>query len=181
MKFEQEHLLAKGEIVVGKVRKHWIVYAEDFLIHVTGCLIFIIASMYLSSRGVLIFMSEKGEAYGAMILAMFVLIFWTSFFYQWTKNYFDVWYITDRHIIAVNQKQLFEREEAFMEFVRIQDVSFEKTGFLANALGYGTLTVQSAGTGQEFIIEHVYDVEEFSHRIMDLRDKTTSAQSSVVS
>ena len=171
MKFEQEHLFEKGEMILGKVRKHWIVYVEDFLMHFFGCFVFISASIYLASQNRLTFITANESAYGAMILAMIVLIFWTSFFYQWTINYFDVWYVTDKHIVAINQKKIFEREEAFMELVRIQDVSFEKEGFLATLFGYGTLKVQSAGTEQEFIIEYAYDVENDAHHIMNLRDK----------
>ena len=153
--------------MIGKVRKHWIVYVEDFLLHFFGCAIFIAASVYLSSRGSFSFLGE----YGSMVLVSFVLIFWVSFFYAWTKNYFDVWYVTNEHIIAINQKQMFEREEIFMELVRIQDVFFEKQGFIATLLGYGKLKVQSAGTDQEFIMEDVGDVEGCAHRIMELRDE----------
>jgi membrane protein YdbS with pleckstrin-like domain len=107
----------------------------------------------------------------AMVFVFFVIIFWTSFFYFWTKNYFDVWYVTDRHIIAVDQKNMFMRNESFMELVKIQDVSFEKSGFIATFLGYGKLKVQTAGSDQEFVIEDVVEVEAVAHRIMELRDK----------
>lgn len=167
---EQDHLLENGEEMLEKVRKHWMVYLEDFSLHLFGCLACILPAYYLASHSVSIFLSNGDRAHLAMVLITFVLIFWVSFFYFWTKSYFDVWYITDRHIIAVNQKQMFEREEAFMELTRIQDVFFEKNGFIQTFLGYGTLKVQSAGTEQEFIIENVHDVEDVSHRIMELRD-----------
>lgn len=171
MTFEKEHLLEEGEIMVDAIRKHWIVYARDFLLHAFGCLIFIISAYYLASRGSFggIYVTET--SYGAMILVMFVLIFWTSFFYAWTKDYFDVWYVTNEHIIAVNQKEIFTRDEAFMELERIQDVFFEKDGLLSTVLDYGRLKVQSAGTDQEFIMEDVRDVESVAHRIMDMRDE----------
>ena len=167
----QENLLDEGEEILGKIRKHWIVYVEDFLLHSFGCLLFIILAIYLSSHDKLPFIGTAGSKDSAMVLTGFVLIFWTSFFYVWTKNYFDVWYVTNQHIIAINQKEIFKREEAFMELVRIQDVFFEKEGFLSTLLGYGKLKVQSAGTEQEFIIEDAYDIEGDAHRIMDLRDK----------
>jgi hypothetical protein len=147
------------------------VYLGDFLLHAFGCVVFVVGAQALSSQGALSFLGANLSAYGSIILAMFVLLFWTSFFYSWTKNYFDVWYVTDRHIIAVNQKDMFEREEAFMELVRIQDVFFEKNGMIATLLGYGELKIQSAGTEPEFRIEDVRDVEAVSHRIMELRDK----------
>jgi hypothetical protein len=170
MKIEKEHLFKDGERILIKVRKHWIVYVEDFLLHSFGCILFIICATYLSSRGVISLIGENSGAYSSMILITFVLIFWTSFFFAWTKNYFDVWYVTDKHIIAVNQKQMFDREEAFMELTRIQDVFFEREGFFSTYFGYGKLKVQSAGTEQEFIIDTIYDVEKVAHHIMELRD-----------
>jgi len=171
MIMEQEHLLEEGEEMIEKVRKHWIVYVNDFLLHAFGCFFFITIASFLASRGNSAVNGLFYGDYGAMILVSFVLLFWTSFFYAWTKNYFDVWYVTNEHIIAINQKDIFERDEAFMELVRIQDVFFEHNGFLATLLGYGQLKVQSAGTEQEFTIENVRDVEGCAHRIMELRDK----------
>lgn len=171
MTFEKEHLLEEGEIMITIIRKHWIVYVGDFFLHAFGCLIFIISAYYLASRGSFGGIYAIEASYGAMILVMFVLIFWTSFFYAWTKDYFDVWYVTNEHIIAINQKEIFARDEAFMELERIQDVHFEKEGLLATIFGYGKLKVQSAGTDQEFVMEYVNEVEAAAHRIMDLRDE----------
>lgn len=177
---QQDDILEEGEIMLEKVRKHWMVYIEDFFFHVFGCLVFMFAASYLTSSGALSFIDKDSSAYAGMILIMFVIIFWTSFFYAWTKEYLDVWYITDRHIIAIDQRQIFEREQAFMELSRIQDVSFEKNGPLSTFLGYGKLKVQSAGTEQEFIISNVREVEEVAHRIMELRDRTKQSVASSV-
>lgn len=169
--FVREELLEEGEYVVERIRKHWIVYLQDFFLHAFGCLIFMISAYYLASKGSFGGILHDGTSYGAMILIMFVLIFWVSFFYAWTKEYFDVWYITNEHIIAINQRQMFEREESFMELNRIQDVFFEREGMFGTLLDFGRLRVQSAGTEQEFVIENVAHVEDKAHRIMELRDE----------
>ncbi len=168
---EQDKLLEEGEVMLEKVRKHWIVYVKDCIIHVFACFLFTGGAVFISSQGAIPILGDDNRAYGAMVFVFFVIIFWTSFFYFWTRNYFDVWYVTDRHIIAVNQKDMFEREESFMKLSKIQDVSFEKNGFLATFLGFGKLKVQTAGREQEFMIENVDDVEAVTHRIMGLRDK----------
>lgn len=175
MILKQEHLFKEGEVILEKVRKHPIVYAFDFLIHLFGLLLFLILSLYLTSKGHLLSsLDERLSGYASMVLVSFVLLFWISLFYSWTKNYFDVWYITNKHIIAVNQKEMFERDESFMELNRIQDVFFEKDSMLSNLLGYGRLRVQSAGTEQEFVMENVSNVEYVAHRIIELRDKSKS-------
>lgn len=168
---EQESLLEENEIILDKVRKHWIVYVEDFFLHAFGCILFgsIIFFFLIVVKSPLL--AEVVSSSVELLLLAFILLFWTSFFYGWTKSYFDVWYLTNQHIIAINQKQLFEREEAFMELSRIQDVFFEKNSFLSTFLGYGKLKVQSAGTDQEFVIEYVRNVERVAHTIMELRDE----------
>ncbi len=168
---EQDDLLEEGEVLLEGVRKHWIIYVEDSISHLFGCVFFIAVTMYLSFQKVIPLLDVDNKSYISMVLTFFVIIFWTSYFYFWTKNYFDVWYVTDRHIIAVNQKDMFERDQAFMELTKIQDVSFEKNGFLSTFFGYGKLKVQTAGSDQQFVIEDVHDVEAVAHRIMELRDK----------
>lgn len=178
MDFKREQLLEEGEVITDRIRKHWIVYVKHFFLHAFGCLIFMIAAYYLASKGWFGGVTGEGYLYGAMVLLMFVLIFWVSFFYAWTKEYFDVWFVTNKHIIAINQKQIFTRDEAFMELTRIQDVFFEKEGFLSNILGFGRLRVQSAGTEQEFSIEYIAEVETVAHRIMDIRDEVQNKKDS---
>ena len=165
--------------MLDKVRKHWIVYVENVFVHVMGSFLFIGIVAYLSSKGVLSFLAFDVKVYTQMGLVALVLLAWVSLFYFWTKDYFDVWYVTDRHIIAVNQKEMFEREESFMELTKIQDVRFEKNGFIATFLGYGRLKIQTAGSDQEFVIEDVHDVEMVAHRIMELRDTTQKGETHI--
>ena len=167
---EKETLFEEGEIILEEARKHFMVYLLDIIIHTLGCLLFI---------GLAILASWKVTVFGsyiAYILIFFVLIFWASFFYAWTKNYLDVWYITNQHIIAIDQKEILTRHEAFMELNRIQDVFFEKNGLLQTWLGYGELKVQSAGTEQEFVLNDVRNVEALAHKIMALRDKAKEGE-----
>jgi len=171
MIFQKEELLEVDESIIGRVRKHWIVYVSDVVLHGFGCLLFLGVVAVLSSS---VATSTVGYAIiqnSKLIILFFVLLFWISFFFFWTKNYFDVWFLTNKRLIAVNQKEMFDREEVFMELSRIQDVFFEREGIIATLLNYGRLKVQSAGIDQEFVMTHVYDVENVAHTIMGLRDE----------
>ena len=167
---ERQSFLEEGEIIIERVRKHWIVYVQDAITHTFSCMVFLVAAHYLEKYGGIY------GTYGAMIFVFIMLLFWISFFYAWTQNYFDVWYITDQHIVAINQKKILEREEASMAWGRIQDVSFDKAGLLQTWLGYGKLRVQSAGIEQEFTLENVHHVEMFAHKIMEMRDTVQTRQ-----
>ncbi|MEN9337989.1 MAG: hypothetical protein RIQ41_303 [Candidatus Parcubacteria bacterium] len=153
------------------VKKHWIVYVEDFFLHAFGCLSFLLCAYFLASRGAFGGIGQSQSIYGAMALVGFVLIFWTSFFFAWTKQYFDMWRITDTHIVGVNQEDLLSREEVTVSLDKVQDVFFEREGFLSTLLGFGTLRVQSAGIDQDLVIECVADVEHASRVITESRDK----------
>ncbi len=168
---DTESLTTEGENVLQTARKHFLVYVEDVFIHGFGCLLLITGVYFLHDRGGIV------EAYVSLLLCMFIFIFFTSFFYAWTKDYFDAWFLTDVHIIAINQKSILDREISYMEYSRIQDVFFEKEGLLQTFFGYGRLKVQTAGAEQEFVIESVRDVESIAKAIIELRDNTAHQKS----
>ncbi len=162
---EQESLFDAGEQVSMKVRKHWMVYVGDVVAHGVGLVLFTFLS------GLLSFVIEGFASYVGMMFGVLMLFTWCSFFYVWTRHYCDVWYITDRHIIAVDQREILTRDVTFMEFGRIQDVFFEKDGLLQSFFGYGKLRVQSAGSEQELVISSVAHVEDVARTITELRTK----------
>ncbi len=170
---EVETLLQEGEEVIVKARKHFMVYVEDVFIHSAGCMLLIVVASFFVGRGGL-------SEIITMLSFMFVILFYSSFFYAWTKNYFDVWHITNKHIIAVNQRGILDREVSYMEYNRIQDVFFEKEGLIGTFFGYGRLKVQTAGSDQSFVIENITKVEEVAEIIIRLRDEANLSKSSII-
>lgn len=161
---ETETLFQENEDVIYRAKKHFLVYLEDIVIHSFGCLVLMTGAYFLSERGGLV------EGYISLLLCMLILIFFTSFFYAWTMNYFDAWHITTIHIVAVNQRGVLDREVSYMEYSRIQDVFFEKEGLLQTFFGYGRLKVQTAGMSQEFVVDNIANVELVAKKIIELRD-----------
>jgi hypothetical protein len=58
----------------------------------------------------------------AFFFILWVLTLWIFFFLDWTKYYLDVWYVTQKRIIIIDQKALFDREISNVRFDKIQDV-----------------------------------------------------------
>jgi uncharacterized membrane protein YdbT with pleckstrin-like domain len=73
------------------------------------------------------------------------MFLWLSFFINWTKYYLDVWYVTEKRIIAVDQRGIFNRGISNLRFDKIQDVTIDVKGFIATLLNYGNVKVQTAG------------------------------------
>jgi uncharacterized membrane protein YdbT with pleckstrin-like domain len=73
----------------------------------------------------------------------------------WTDYYLDVWIVTNRRVIDVEQRGLFSREIATMQLSKIQDITTEVKGFLPTLIGFGDVHVQTAGLEREFVIRGV--------------------------
>ena len=86
---------------------------------------------------------------------VWLLILWMVGSIFWTNYYLDVWIITNKRIIDVEQQGLFKREISFLHMDKIQDVTFKVDGVLATMLNYGNLAVQTAGAEGDFPISGV--------------------------
>lgn len=84
------------------------------------------------------------QAHAVFVYAVWLLALWGFFAIQWTNFYLDVWYVTQKRIIDVEQKGIFHREISNLRFDKIQDISIEVTGFIATMLNFGDIHVQTA-------------------------------------
>src|SRR6185369_10156599 len=109
MTYENLHL-DSDEHVILEVRKHWIVFASHaigllfggFLPFIILVAVRIFASDLLSHFHI----SVSGNVSGLFLFfySLWLLFLWISFFIEWTKYYLDVWYVTEKRIIDVEQK-----------------------------------------------------------------------------
>lgn len=142
--------LEPGENVIYQVRRHWIVffgYTVGLVFLGTLPLItFTLLEMFLPG---FFDVNVNGNIYALLVFlySLWVLVLWISFFLDWTKYYLDVWYVTEKRIIMIDQKQLFNREVSNVRFDKIQDVSVEVPGFLSTLLDFGNIKVQTASEG----------------------------------
>lgn len=156
------HLEADEHIIL-EVRKHWIVfvsYAISLLLSGLAPLIaFLIASRFFP---VVLELNIPGNssALFLFIYCLWFLFLWISFFTNWTKYYLDVWYVTEKRIIAVDQRRIFDRGISNLRFDKIQDVTLDVRGFVPTFLNYGNVKVQTAGEDNyEFSLSAVKDPE----------------------
>ncbi|MFA5889132.1 MAG: PH domain-containing protein [Candidatus Paceibacterota bacterium] len=165
--------LESDEHVVFEVRKHWIVFVGYATVLLFAALLPIILFKIVE-----IFIPEffninfYGNKYALFLFfyTLWLLFLWISFFVEWTKYYLDVWYVTEKRIIIIDQKNIFHREVSNLRFDRIQDVTLDVQGFIPTFLKFGNIRVQTASeNSQEFNMTTVRHPEEvrriiFSHQ-----------------
>lgn len=137
--------LDPGETVLLEVRRHWFVFFTYGVFLVVASLLPVVFYETVV-HFVNVTLPIKGN-FSSLIVFLYMiwlLILWMGFFVQWTNYYLDVWYVTQKRIIDVDQKGLFHREITSLRFDKIQDLTIDVQGFLATFLNFGDVQVQTA-------------------------------------
>jgi hypothetical protein len=129
------------------------------------------------------------------VLITFGIAIWTTItlmgaFAIWTHYYLDLWIVTDRRIILIDQIRFFNRNVSIFRLERLQDIKFSVKGIVATLLNFGTVKAQTASSfesnfktnglpdprGLQAIIQKAMD-----QRLADLHNNPDLAQQSAVS
>lgn len=136
--------LEDSEQVLKIVRKHWfLIVAELF-----GVFMMILLPLILLSIAVIVPALEPYlNLLPLIIVAMlgWVLLALLTGFMIWTHYYLDLWVITDRRIIVIDQIHFFNRKVSSFRLERLQDIKVTINGIIPTFLNFGTLRAQTAG------------------------------------
>lgn len=160
--------LDANETILCTCRKHGFVLFTNLFALIVGAVIVVILSGFSSELQQ--FISGSAGALVAFGISTILVFIWTAFAAIWTDWYLDLFIVTDKRIIDIDQKRLFDRDVATLWFDRIEDVSVETRGILRTFIGYGTLRIQTAGERREFIIRDIPNPESIKERIRNARD-----------
>lgn len=176
IKFEE------GEKIVKIVRRHWFVLIPMLLTLLIAAVAPAIVFGLIKS-GFVPFEQEFVEdlqdfIYGWKVFAysIWLLLLWIVFFIEWTDYYLDVWVITDRRIIDIEQKGFFHREVTSFNFAQIQDITVETHGLIETFFKFGTLHIQTAGHNRKIIIPDARHPEEARSLILNLQFQNKEAK-----
>jgi hypothetical protein len=146
--------LQSGEYIIKTLRKHWFL----FVVEIAG-LVLLFAIPFIFS--VLPFsLPFVGTSTATFFGVLWLLIIWMRTFIVWTNYYLDIWVVTNMRLVDVEQVSLFNRRVSTLELENIEDITVRIEGFFESVIGYGTLSVQTAGMVPEFIIKDIFAPEE---------------------
>lgn len=179
MSYKQLHL-EEGENVIFEVRKHWIVFVGQASALLFSALlpfiIFTLAKFFEVNLPKLDIPGNESALF-LFLYILWVLTLWILFFLDWTKYYLDVWYVTEKRIIAIDQKKIFDREVSNLRFDKIQDVTIDVHGFIPTLLGFGNIKVQTASEDStEFYMHSVRHPENLRKVIFTQQNKMNESK-----
>lgn len=100
-----------------------------------------------------------------MAAALLVLILFTAtYVYRQSRLL-----ITDRSLVQIMQKTLFNRKVSRLSMSNVEDVNEEQRGVLSSIFNYGTLTVQTAGTEDNFVFTLCPNPTALADKIIEAR------------
>lgn len=128
---------------ISRVRKHWFV--------LTVAIFGTIIAAFLPVILALIIVPAVAQNFsGVLPLIFFFGSLWVTLCIialanTWTSFYLDIWIVTNKRIMYIEQVRLFSREVTTLRIDRIQDATVTYHNFIETMLGFGTLRIQSAG------------------------------------
>ena len=147
--------LGPSEHMVLKFRKHWFVLLQRSL-GTAVSVIFVPLILATIAYSGLDLSTLLPPSLTTFLTLWWLLVVWLALAIIWTNYYLDLWLVTDKRLISVDQTGLFYREVTTLPFANVQDVTIEQRGILQTLLNFGTLTVQTAGpTTNNMIIRGV--------------------------
>lgn len=156
--------LEKDEHIVLQVHRHWF-----FLITHAVLLAVVLALPFIAYKMLIFYgvLAPDGisPAAGLTLGSLWVLTGWTLYFKFWTLYWLDIWVVTNKRLIDIDYKRLFDRDIAIMNLNNIQDVTVRVTGVFASVLKFGAVAVQTAGESREFVIDQIAHPEKL-HEVL---------------
>jgi len=95
----------------------------------------------------------------SFLLSLYALLILTLLFAIWINYRLDVWIITTKRVIDIEQRGLFNREVSEFLVANIQDITTEVPTMIMTLFGFGNMTIQTAGQ-KSFTVSEIPRLEE---------------------
>lgn len=157
MKIDKVIKLKQGEAVLRIVRHYGLTFAPKaafgFLL-IAAPFFFMLPIFSLGGYGVVVFIVA---VLAGLLYSLRVLMEW----------HWNAFVITTRRVVDIDQHGFFRRTVSEAPYDKIQDVSYAINGAFGTMLGYGAITVQTAGSQVNLELPGVKNPKEVHHLITE--------------
>ncbi len=159
------HVLLPDEKLLFVLRRHIIGIIYIYL-QVLGSVLAILAIGFFAAPTIFDSLSDNAFrvilALGVMAIALMVFILLiATYVYR-----LSMLIVTDISLVQVVQSGLFVRKVSRFTMSDVEDVTAEQKGIMATLFNYGTLTVQTAGTTDNFLFTYCPNPNKYAHDIL---------------
>lgn len=153
--------LDTDEKIITIVHRHWFVIS--WKLSVIAIFLFLpVVAIPLTS----LFAPEEFLSLIIFLISIYILLVLLTAFIIWVDFYLDMWIITNKRVLDIEQKGLFRRDISEFMLTNVQDVSVEIPGFFATIFKFGLISIQTAGE-RSFSINDIPHPERIKDIIME--------------
>lgn len=102
--------------------------------------------------------------------SIFMLFSWLFLFQNYVDYFLDMWIVTDKRVLNIEQTGLFGRTVSELRLYRIQDVTASVHGILHTVFDFGHVEIQTAGENLRFQFEEVPHPNTVAKKILELSE-----------
>lgn len=139
------------ERVLDTVRKHWFVITLQLVfVFLLACmpLVFLVGYAFAPHLPALDALFAGEAPLVTFSVCAWLVCMTMMGFTVWTHYYLDLWVITDRRIIVIDQQAFFNRKVSSFRLERLQDIKITIKGIIPTLLNFGTIRAQTAGANE---------------------------------
>jgi uncharacterized membrane protein YdbT with pleckstrin-like domain len=114
--------------------------------------------------------SETHLVLFVLAASAFFLFGWVFCFVMFMDYWLDVFILTEKRLIDIDQTGLFSRTVSELRLYRIQDVTAEIRGFWQSMFDFGSVYIQTAGEKERFDFQNVAHPNALAKKILELAE-----------
>lgn len=157
----------RGEQVYLLLRRHWLILSLKAFFWFFLITVFLVGQALLKDF-VPFFSSGWGNTIINIVTSSALILSLLGLMIVWTMYYLNVQLVTNRRIIDINQKSITHHQTTEFDLRKVQDVTTEIQGPIANLFDYGNVLVQTAGTEQNFRFDNVASPHQAAKTVLAL-------------
>lgn len=169
-------LPAVDEKIILEQRKHWINVAPVMFATIVLLLVLPLVSYLYSSNGNSISKVIPAAVIGSMFMIYTALVAVIALLSLWIYRQNRL-VLTNHHIVQYTRRGIFNRTVSQFSLIKLQDVSSAQKGLLANMLGYGNITIETAGEEENFVFSQVPNPQILANQIMQAHESLEDSSS----
>jgi hypothetical protein len=157
--------LDTDEQVIAIIHRHWFVISGRLSILAIFLLPPIVALVLAGA-----FLAPEFIPAAMFFIGLYTLVILLAGFIIWADFYLDMWIVTTKRVLDIEQEGLFSRSISEFMLNNVQDVSVSISGFFPTVFKYGNIIVQTAGESS-FSINDVSHPEKIKDVIMKCHEE----------
>lgn len=118
-----------------------------------------------------VFDPQANFALFMIVASAFFLGGWLFCFQMFIEYWLDVFIVTDKRVLDIDQKGLFDRTVSELRLYRTQDVTAQIKGPLHTILDYGDIFIQTAGEQERFHFEDIPHPNQVAKNILEMSEE----------